>query len=158
LASSKEQLVTTVFKRWFREAVRRIETRFAETADPKERILTYVAAIGDEMRRRSPASYEDMRSFEPTEELYRLNVRGSVRRIRDLIHDGVEAGVFRKVHGEFVGEAVALLIEGMMDGRLFERTGLTSYEAWKELSTFAMAALINDPNADQSEASQRTSA
>ena len=144
LASSKEQLVTATIKRFYRDAVGRIEARVAAAHDPRERIAVYLTAIGEEMDRRSTLCYEDMRSFEATDELYRSNGRASARRIRELIHEGVEAGAFREVHGEFVAAAVALLIEGIVTGRLLDSTGLSSQQAWKELSAFALSALTNE--------------
>jgi AcrR family transcriptional regulator len=143
VASSKEQLVTAAVKRFFREATRRIEERVAPIDRPEERIATYLASVGVEMRRMSRTCYEDMTIFEATNDIYRLNARASARRVRELIHEGVEAGNFRLVHAEFVGEAVGLLIEGIMHGRLLERTGLSSGDAYVELSSLVLSALTN---------------
>lgn len=143
VASTREQIVVAVMKRFFREAVTRIESAVAAADDPAERIAAYLHTVGREMQRRSAACYADMIAYQPTAELYRRNGQASSDRIRSLIQEGVDAGVFRDVHGHFVGEAVALLIEGIIDGRLLRRTGLSSPEAWEELSSFALSALTH---------------
>jgi AcrR family transcriptional regulator len=143
VAPSKEQLVTATMKRFFREATRRVEARVAVVDEPRERIAAYLAAVGDDMRRMSPGCYDDMTAFEPTDEIYRLNANASARRVRELIHEGVSAGSFREVRTEFVAEAITLLIEGIMHGQLLERTGLSSGDAYAELSTLALTILTN---------------
>lgn len=141
VASSKEQLVVATMKHFFRQAADRIEGRTAEVEDPRERIAAYLASIGEEMRRMSRECYEDVISFEGTEGIYRLNTRAASRRVRELIQDGVQAGAFRPIHAEYVAESVALLIEGIMDGRLLDRTGLSSGDAYSELSTLVLNVL-----------------
>jgi AcrR family transcriptional regulator len=141
VASSRDQLVAAAVRHFFRDATRAIETRVAEIAGPEERIATYLASVGDEMRRMSVACYDDMTSFEATDEIYRLNARASARRVRELIHEGVAAGAFREVNAEFLGESVGLLIDGIMHGALLERTGLSSGDAYLELSSLVLNAL-----------------
>lgn len=144
VASSKEQVVTATMKRFFREAAAVVESNVARIADPRERIATYLASVGDRMRRMSAACYDDMTSFEATDEIYQLNARASARRVRELVRDGVDAGVFRSVHAEFVAEATSLIIDGIMHGQLLDRTGLSSGDAYVELSTLVLDALTND--------------
>jgi len=144
VASSKEQLVTAAIKHFFREATRRIEERITPITSPPERIAVYLASVGEEMRRMSPSCYDDMTIFEATDDIYRLNARASARRVREFIREGVDAGAFRQVNAEFVGEAVSLLIEGIMHGRLLDRTGLSSGDAYVELSTLVLHALQTD--------------
>jgi hypothetical protein len=51
---------------------------------------------------------------------------------------------FREVNAQFVGEAVSLLIEGIMHGGLLERTGLSSGDAYVELGSLVLSALTNE--------------
>lgn len=141
VASSKEQLVIATLKRFFQQATDAIEARLAEVEDPRERIATYLASVGGQMRRMSRDCYDDMVDFEGTEDIYRLNTRACARRVRELIQEGVQAGTFRPIHAEYVGESVGLLIEGIMDGRLIDRTGLTPGDAYAELSTLVLNVL-----------------
>lgn len=143
IAPGKERLVTTVFKHFFREAAARIEDRVASIADPADRIATYLASIGQEMRKMSPACHVDMVSDEATYEIWALNARASAQRVREFINEGVAAGRFRSVHAQFVGESVGLLVDGIQHGDLLERTGLSSGDAYRELSGLVLATLTN---------------
>jgi hypothetical protein len=130
-------------KHFFREAAARIEASVAPIRDPRERIATYLAGVGREMRRMSPTCYADMLAFGTTRDIYDHNSRVAARRVHDMIHEGIASGAFRSVHAEFIGEAVSILIAGIQQGELLERTGLSSGEAFGELSTLVLAALTN---------------
>lgn len=142
LAASKEQLVTTVVKRFFRDATARIERKLA-LADPREQVAAYLAGVGDEMRRMSPTCYDDMVRFPLTRDIYDLNSRSAADRVRKLIEDGIKQGVFRPVHARFVGETVSVLIESIQHGGLLERVQLSSGDAYAELSSLVLGALMN---------------
>jgi AcrR family transcriptional regulator len=141
VASSKEELVTATIRHFFRDVTAVIEERVARIENPRDRIVTYLASVGDGMRRMSPACYNDMIDLEATDQVYELNARASARRVRELIHEGVEAGSFRPVHAEFIAEATSLLIDGIMHEQLLNRTGLSFGDAYLELSTLVLAAL-----------------
>jgi len=145
ISSSKEYLVTTVIKHFFRDATERIEERVAAvTSDHSDRIAAYLAGVGAEMNRMSPACYEDMVSHDSTQGIYAINSAAAARRVREFIRAGIDARAFRAVHAEFVGESVSLLIEGIQHGDLLARTGLSSGDAYKELSDLVLAALTNN--------------
>lgn len=143
ISSSKEYLVTTAIKHFFRDATAHIEDRVAGITDPSERIAAYLAGVGTEMRRMSPACYQDMVGHDATRDIYAVNSAAAARRVREYIRHGVDTGSFRTVHAEFVGEAVSLLIDGIQHGELLTRTGLSSGDAFTELSNLVLAALTN---------------
>jgi AcrR family transcriptional regulator len=145
IASSKEQLVAAAIKHFFREATRRIEERVAQIDDPRERIAVYLAAIGGEMRRMSAECYADMTATEQTWEIYRVNSRAAAERVRQFVHDGVKVGAFRQVHADFVGEVVTVVIDSIQHGELLSRTGLSSGDAYGELSGLVLNALTHRP-------------
>ena len=91
----------------------------------------------------SPACHVDMVSDEATYEIWALNARASAQRVREFINEGVAAGRFRSVHAQFVGESVGLLVDGIQHGDLLERTGLSSGDAYRELSALVLATLTN---------------
>jgi hypothetical protein len=127
----------------FRDATAHIEERIAGIADPAERIAVYVAEIGSEMRRLSQACYDDMVANDSTRDVYALNSAAAARRVRGFIRDGISQGKLRTVHAEFAGEPDALLIEGIQHGELLNRTGLSSGDAFGQLSDLVLAALTN---------------
>lgn len=143
ISSSKEFLVATAIKHFFRDAAAKVEERVAGVTEPSKRIATYLAAVGDQMRRVSASCYADMVAHDTTREIYAVNSEAAARRVREYIREGVEGGCFRAVHAEFVGEAVSLLIDGIQHGQLLERTGLASGDAYSELSDLVLAALTN---------------
>jgi len=149
IAASKERLVVAVVRHFFREATARIEARVAEIEDPVNRISTYLASVGAEMRRMSPRCYADMVGTEATVDIYEKNSLAAARRVREFIQDGVAAGYFRAVNAEFVGAAVTLLIDGIQHGDLLERTGLSSGDAYTELSSLVLNALANRQERDR---------
>lgn len=146
VATSKDQLVAAAMKYFFREATEYVEKKVAATADPRDRIAVYLASVGDRMRDMSAACYDDMTNSETADMIYQLNAHAAARRVRELIHQGVEAGFFRPVHAEFVAESVSLLIDGIMQGQLLERTGLSSGDAYHELSSLVLNAMaVHEP-------------
>lgn len=64
-------------------------------------------------------------------------------RLRDSIWERVEAGAIQHQHAVFVSAAVGLLADNIDRGRLPVRSGLTSEEAYAELTDFVHAALRN---------------
>ena len=61
LGGNKDQLVTTIVIRYFREATEFIEARTAAAGDdPVDRIAAYVTAVGEALHRASPAFMGDI--------------------------------------------------------------------------------------------------
>ena len=141
IASSKEQLVAAAIRNFFREATERIEVKIAGIEDPRERIAVYLASIGAEMSRMSAACYADMTATDVTWEIYRINSRAAAERVRQFVQEGVKVGAFRRVHADFVGEVVGTVIDSIQHGELLARTGLTSGDAYGELSALVLNAL-----------------
>jgi AcrR family transcriptional regulator len=146
ISSSREYLVATAIRHFFRDATTRIEQRVQGITDPAARIAAYIAGIGTEMRRMSPACYEDMVSSDLAAEIYAVNSAAAARRVREFVGEGVESGAFRAVHAAFVAEAVALLFDGILHGVLLNRTGMTSGDAYAELRDLVLTALLNKPD------------
>ncbi|MGY0063850.1 TetR/AcrR family transcriptional regulator [Streptomyces sp. LZ34] len=145
ISSSRHHLVATALKRFFRDAAEQVETEVATVADPAQQIATYLASVGTQMRRMSAACYDDMLDDDATREIYTVNSLAATRRVREMIHAGVEAGDFRSVHAEFVSQAVGLLIDGIHSRELLGSTGLSSGDAFIELSNLVLAALSKTP-------------
>ena len=145
LSSTKEGLVATLFRRFFREATNTIEHRIAGVAPERARIADYLSAVGDAMSRMSPACYEDMMQLRVTRDIYEVNSDAAANRVRGFIEDGIAAGEFRATDARFIGEVVSLLIDGIMHGILLERTGLTSGQAYNEVGALVLNALRHSP-------------
>ena len=141
IAPSKEQLVVTILKRFFRRAAAEVDASVADIDDPATRIAAYLAAVGEAMRKMSVACFEDMIRSDVTRDVYDKNSRAAAEWVRAAIRTGIKKKVFRPLHAAFVGEAVSLLIEAIQEGSLLDRTGLSSGDAFAELSTIVVGAL-----------------
>jgi AcrR family transcriptional regulator len=145
LGSSKESLVATLYRGFFREATSTIEDRITPIESERARIAEYLSAVGDEMSRMSAACYDDMMQLRVTRDIYEVNSQAAATRVRGFIEDGIASGEFRATNARFVGESVWLLIEGILHGVLLERTGLTSGQAYNEIAALVLNALTNQP-------------
>ena len=141
LAASKEQLVIAVVKAFFRQAADGIEAAVGDVDDPVGKIAAYLSGVGREMRRASPTFYDDMTRFPPTADIYAHNASVAAQRVRELIADGVERGSFRAVDAEFAGHVVALVITAIQRGDLLAATGMSSGDAYAELSELLVHGL-----------------
>ncbi|MFE3849704.1 TetR/AcrR family transcriptional regulator [Streptomyces griseorubiginosus] len=141
LAPTKEQLVLAVTRAFFREATAGIEQAVQAEPDPRQRIRVYLAGVGTAMRRHSNAFYDDMVGYEPTAQIYRKNSAAAAHRVHQLIEDGVAAGVFRALNGQFAAQVVAVTIDAVQSGALLDSTGLTAGDAFSELGDLLLDGL-----------------
>lgn len=141
LAPTRHRLVDATLKRFFQQAAGRVEEAVAEVSDPARQIATYLATVGAQMRHMSVACYNDMLDNDSTREIYTVNSLAATRRVGEMIHAGVRAGNFRSVHAEFVSQAVGMLIDGIHSRELLTSTGLSSGDAFVELSNLVLSAL-----------------
>lgn len=146
LAASKEQLVAAVIERFFEMANADIDRR-VEDQDAAAQVLSYLTAVGDEMSRMSPACYADMVSVALTREIYDEHSRGLAARVRQMVDAGVASGELRAVNGEFVGQTITLVIEGIQHGALLEQVEMSRRDAYAELTKLMVAALSFDAGA-----------
>jgi AcrR family transcriptional regulator len=141
LASSKQELVVEVAKRFFQVSTDVVEARVASAADPLARVVAYLDAVSARLALLSRDFLDDVASFGPTAEVYRANTAAAAERIRSLIADGIEAGSFRAVHAPFTAEMVAAAMFGIQRGEIASRLGLTDAEAYGELSALVVQLL-----------------
>ncbi|WP_345061312.1 hypothetical protein [Leifsonia kafniensis] len=97
------------------------------------------------MSRNSMNFYQDMVSYQPTAEIYRLNSDAAARRVRGLIESGAKQGRFREADAALAAQAIALLIDGVQSGGLLESTGLSAGEAFTELGELLINGLAVRP-------------
>ena len=141
VATSKEQIVVATVRNFYRGAAERIESRVAASRGPAARLRTYLDGVAAELEPASDAFYADVLTFPPAHEAYRENTLHAARRVRELVDEGVRAGVLRPAHAAFVAAAVAQVMTAIQRGDIAEATGLNDAEAYRELSDLLLSAL-----------------
>ena len=134
LADSKDALVRAATVRFFRGATDAVEGRVAERTGARERITTYLSAVGRALDVASAQFLADLAAFPPAREVYETNTAIAARRVQELIAEGVAAGEFRDVHASFAGELTATMMVSIQQGRVRAATGLDDAAAYRELA------------------------
>lgn len=134
LAHSREQLVRSAVISFFRAAAERVEAKLEGETNPANRLAVYLRAVGDELRPASPAFINDVAEFPPAYEIYERNTRIAAEKVRELISEGVENGVFRQVPADFVSEVVSSVMVRIQQRQIAANTGLSDAEAYEALA------------------------
>ncbi|GAA2736557.1 TetR/AcrR family transcriptional regulator [Actinocorallia aurantiaca] len=132
VAGSKEQIIVTVVRAFFRRATARVEARLEEETDPGGRIETYLRAISAELAAASPAFFADLTAFAPAREIYRNNTRIAAARVRQLVLEAAPGQ-----DAAFAGAVAGLVMEAIHRGEIKANTGLDDSAAYA-----ALAAMI----------------
>lgn len=141
VASSKEQIIVTAVRRYFRRAAERIEERVEAEAHTGRRLQVYLAAVSDELAPASARFHADIAEFGPARELYEDNTRHAAQRVQDIVAAAVDAGTLRPVNARFVGAAVAEVMTAIQAGRIEAAAGLSDAEAYRALSDMVYRAV-----------------
>lgn len=141
VAPSKEQIVVTAVRGYFRRAAERIEERVEAEQDRGLRLQVYLAAVSDELAPASERFYADVAAYPPAQELYQANTRRAAQRVQDIVVAGVEAGALRPVNARFVGAAVAEVMAAIQGGRIEAAADLDDADAYRALSDLVFRAV-----------------
>ena len=145
VATSKEQLVAAVVRRFFQRATQAVEARVAAGpdagADPAARLTTYLRAVASELQNAGPAFFADVAGHPPARDIYETNTRHAARRVQQLVLEGVRAGRMRDLDAAFVGAAVEQVMTAIHRGDIAASTGLGDADAYRELARLVSAAL-----------------
>jgi AcrR family transcriptional regulator len=134
LADSKEQLVRAATVHFFRRATEMVEARVAKVIGSRDRITTYLSAVGEALSVASDRFMTDLDAFAPAREVYEKNTRIAARRIQELITEGVNTGEFRKVNAAFAADLAATMMVRIQRGEVRRGTGLDDARAYRELA------------------------
>lgn len=140
LGASKEQLIATVVRRFFRQATAEVEAGVERESDPLRRITAYLEGIAVALAPASEQFYEDLANLAPTRDIYAMNTRMAGRRVRELVRQAERPG--RPVDSAFLGAATAVVMESIQQGRLRELGAAGSdADAYRSLADLLVAAL-----------------
>ena len=141
LAGSKQELLVRVTREYFRRATEEVERALAAETDPRQRVVTYLEAVAEQLRPLSKHFHDDLMAVPAAGAVYRLNTAAAADRIRGLIVDGTRAGVFREVNAHFLGEIIASGMFAIQRGDVAARLDLTDAEAYSELASLLLFSL-----------------
>ncbi|GAA4228086.1 TetR/AcrR family transcriptional regulator [Actinomadura meridiana] len=140
VAASREQIVVTVVRAFFRRATGRVEAALEATAapdaDPRERVGAYLRAISAELAPASPAFFADLDAFPPAREIYKRNTLWAVQRVHGLVREASPDG-----DSLFVGAVAGQVMEAIHRGEIRAQTGLDDSAAYTELASLIVARM-----------------
>lgn len=141
LAGSKEQLVRAATVHFFRRATEDVEAAIAPVTSARERIATYLSAVGTALAPASDRFMFDLHAFIPAREIYERNTRIAAQRVQELIDEGVRAGDFRDVHAAFAADLAATMMVRIQRGTVRTQSGLDDADAYRELAAILTAGI-----------------
>lgn len=141
LGPSKEQLVATAVRRFFKTAAECVEQRVAAHRGASDRLAAYLAAVADALRPASDVFMRDVVQHPSGAEVYRRSTELAAGRVRELIREGVEQHAFREVHAAFIADVIACTMQRIQSGEVARATGISDAEAYDELTALVVQGL-----------------
>lgn len=138
LAPSREQLTTTVLRRFFEQAATTVEAAIDAGSSSDERIRAGVVAPAEEMRRMAPTCFTDVLQFTSTRELFEAFAASCTSRLTESLAGPGRAGSPRV---RLVAEVVRLVLQDLYSGELAGRTDLDEGPALDNLVAVVIAAI-----------------
>lgn len=141
IAPSKEQIVTSVVRAFFRRATERVEARTDNEGSAAERIGAYLEAIAVELKPGSLAFFADLDAFGPAKEIYQRNTEIAGARVKELLIEGLGADSDSRLNVDFVGAVASLTMEYIHRGDIGAATGLDDSAAYRALADLIVAGI-----------------
>jgi AcrR family transcriptional regulator len=140
IAPSKEQLLVTIVRTFFRRATERVEQAVDADAPAIDRIDAYLSAVATELAPASPAFFADLEQFAPAGDIYRQNTQIAASRVQELVHEAAPG-----IDPTFLGVVARLLMESIHRGDISRATGLDDSAAYRALAQLILAAISARP-------------
>lgn len=134
VAASREQIIVTVVRAFFRRATERVEAVVDASAAPRERVGAYLRAISAELAPASPAFFADLDAFAPAREIYKRNTLIAARRVQELVREAAPGA-----DAAFVGAVAGQVMESIHRGEIKAQTGLDDSAAYAALASLIVA-------------------
>lgn len=134
IAPSKEQLLVSIVRTFFRRATERVEAA-VDPADPAvERIGAYLNAVAVELAPASQAFFADLERFAPAGDIYRQNTEIAATRVQELVLEAAPG-----IDPTFLGAVARLVMESIHRGDVSRATGLDDSAAYRALAELILA-------------------
>jgi AcrR family transcriptional regulator len=136
IAPSKEQLLASVVRTFFRRATERVESAVDPSATAVDRIAAYLNAVSVELAPASAAFFADLERFAPAGDIYRKNTQIAAARVQDLVLEAAPG-----IDPTFLGAVAGLVMESIHRGDISRRTGLDDSAAYRALAELIVAGI-----------------
>jgi AcrR family transcriptional regulator len=136
IAPSKEQLIVSTVRTFFRRATERVDAAVDPGVPAKVRIHAYLMAVATELAPASPSFFADLERFAPAGDIYRQNTQIAAARVQELV---VEAAP--DIDAAFLGTVARLVMESIHRGDVSRAAGLDDSAAYRSLAGLILAAL-----------------
>ncbi|MFI5427781.1 TetR/AcrR family transcriptional regulator [Aeromicrobium sp. UC242_57] len=136
IAPSKEQLLVSVVRTFFRRSTERVEEAVDPQAPAVERIDAYLSAVAAELAPASAAFFADLERFAPARDIYRQNTMIAATRVQSLVQEAAPG-----VDSAFLGAVAAQTMESIHRGDIARATGLDDSAAYRSLASLIVAGL-----------------
>lgn len=136
IAPSKEQLLVSIVRTFFRRATQRIERAVDPAASAVERIDAYLSAVAAELAPASPAFFADLEQFAPAGDIYRQNTQIAAARVQELVLEAAPG-----IDPTFLGTVARLMMESIHRGDVSRATGLDDSAAYRALAQLILAGI-----------------
>jgi AcrR family transcriptional regulator len=139
IAPSKEQLLVSIVKTFFRRATERVERAVNPAAPAAERIGAYLGAVATELAPASPAFFADLERFAPAGDIYRKNTHIAAARVQEFMLEASPG-----IDPKFLGAVARTTMESIHRGDIRAATGLDDSAAYRALAELIVAGLAGD--------------
>ncbi|MET0145006.1 MAG: TetR/AcrR family transcriptional regulator [Ilumatobacteraceae bacterium] len=136
IAPSKEQLLTSVVRTFFRRATEQVEAAVDPSAPAVDQIGAYLNAVAVQLAPASPAFFADLERFAPAGDIYRKNTQIAAARVQDLVLEAAPG-----IDPTFLGAVARLMMESIHRGEISRATGLDDSAAYRALSELILAGI-----------------
>jgi AcrR family transcriptional regulator len=136
IAPSKEQLLVSIVRTFFRRATERVERAVDPESSAVERIDAYLSAVAAELAPASPAFFADLEQFAPAGDIYRQNTQIAAARVQELVLEAAPG-----IDPTFLGAVARLMMESIHRGDISRATGLDDSAAYRALAQLIRAGI-----------------
>ncbi len=139
LGDSKEQVVLSVVRAFFRRATEWIARQLDAKADPTTQIGLYLRLIAQALAPASHQFFADLDEFAPAREIYRQNTRVAAIQVQRLVRQAV--GSTSRMDAEFIGTVAGIVMNAIHRKEVAEATGMEDAEAYRALANLIVAGV-----------------
>jgi AcrR family transcriptional regulator len=136
IAPSKEQLLVSIVRTFFRRATDRVEEAVDPAAPAVDRIAAYLTAVATELAPASPAFIADLEQFAPAGDIYRQNTQIAAARVQAMVLEAAPG-----IDPAFLGAVAGLVMESIHRGDISRATGLDDSAAYRALAELILAGI-----------------